>query len=304
MKTLNRTSQFILITFGLSFSIAGIYHLFGGSYSNPIAFTILGSIYMFMPTISVLILKKLFYHEKLSPDLMISFNVNKWFLVAWLSMPIIVFLTVGISLLFPEFSYNQDMSGMVKRFESILTPEQLVQMKDSFKSMPFNPMWLILFQGLFAGISINAIAAFGEELGWRGFLLHEFKEMSFLKASVLIGIIWGLWHAPLILMGHNYPQHPRFGVIMMVFFCVLLSPLFTYITIKSKSVIAAAVMHGTMNATFGISIMMVNGGNDLIGGIAGLMGFITLSICLVLLFIFDTYISKDKILTSKINKHI
>jgi len=281
MKTINRTTLFLILTFVISFSIAGIYKLIGGGPSGKIEFTILGVIYMFVPSISVIIVQKFIHHEKIKANLLISFKVNKWFFVAWLLMPIISFCSIGISLLFPGVTYNPEMLGMLKRFEYLMTPEQMEQAKNAIESLPINFLWLTLIQGLVAGVTVNAIAAFGEELGWRGFLLKEFKEMSFVKASIIIGLIWGIWHAPLILMGHNYPQHPQIGVFMMVILCVLLTPLLLYITIKAKSVIASAIMHGTMNATAGISIMAINGGSDLTAGIAGLAGFITLAIFLV-----------------------
>jgi membrane protease YdiL (CAAX protease family) len=196
------------------------------------------------------------------------------------------------------------MSGLIERYAALLTPEQVEQMKTALASLPVNAVWIILFQGLLAGITINAIAGFGEELGWRGFLLKEFKNMNFFKAALLIGGIWGVWHAPLILMGHNYPQHPQVGVFMMIVLCILLTILFLYVTIKSRSVIAAAIMHGTMNATAGISIMSIAGGNDLTIGMPGIAGFITIVIFIIILFIFDQFISKEKILTNKISNYL
>jgi uncharacterized protein len=163
---------------------------------------------------------------------------------------------------------------------------------------------LAVIQGLIAGATINAIAGFGEELGWRGFLLKSFKEMNFLKASIIIGFIWGIWHSPLILMGHNYPQHPEIGVLMMTIWCILLTPLFLYFTVKAKSVIAAAIMHGTLNATAGIAIMVIDGGNDLTVGMTGIAGFISLIVVLILLFIYDNNLSKEKIMTNKISNYL
>jgi len=139
-------------------------------------------------------------------------------------------------------------------------------------------------------------------LGWRGFLLYQFRKMSFAKASVLIGSIWGIWHAPLILMGHNYPQHPYFGVLMMVILCLIITPIFMYFTIKAKSVIAAAIAHGTMNATVTISIIPVTGGNDLLVGMTGLAGMISMLVVIATIWIYDQYISKDRIMTSTIEK--
>ena len=304
MKSIKKATLFVLITFVISFLLAGIYKLMGGDYSNKLAFTLLGTVYMFVPAISVLIIKKLIHKEAIVRDLLISFKINKWFVFAWFIMPIVIFVSLGISLLFPGITYDPEMTGMLTRMQSMMTPEEYEkiaeQMQASLQSMPINPVWLSLIQGLIAGITINPVAAFGEELGWRGFLLHEFRNMKFLKASLIIGFIWGIWHAPMILMGHNYPQHPEAGILMMTIFCMLLSPLLMYITIKAKSVIAAAIAHGTMNAIAGISVMMIKGGNDLNAGITGLAGFIAIIVFVALIFVYDMYISKNKIFTSKI----
>jgi len=306
MKPINRTLLFLLLTFGISFLLAGIFRLLNGDiHTGRAGFILLGVAYMFVPTVAVLIVKKLIYKEKIKSDLLVSFRFNRWFLVAWLIMPLISFCTVPVSVwLFSDVSYSPAMEGMISRYQEVMTSQQLGEMKESLENLPFNPVWLILFQALIAGITVNAIAGFGEELGWRGFLLREFSDMHFLKASVLIGFIWGIWHAPLILMGHNYPQHPQTGVLMMTVWCILLSGFFLYITIKSGSVIAASVMHGTLNAIAGIASMLVEGGNDLQVGVTGLAGFITLTFFLMLLFVYDRFISREGILTSKISRYV
>lgn len=304
MDKINRTTLFLILTFVISFSLVGLYKLFGGQYDNKISLTILAVTYMFIPMISAILVVKVIHKEKLKPNLFISFRINKWFFIAWLIPPIMSFGTLGISLLLPDVTYSPEMTGMVNRFEDMLTPEQLEQMKNASETMPIHPIWLAVLQGLIAGATINAIAGFGEELGWRGFLLKSFKEMNFLKASIIIGFIWGIWHSPLILMGHNYPQHPEIGVLMMTIWCILLTPLFLYFTIKAKSVIAAAIMHGTLNGTAGIAIMVIDGGNDLIVGMTGLAGFISLIVVLFVLFIYDNKLSKEKIMTNKISNYL
>jgi membrane protease YdiL (CAAX protease family) len=74
---------------------------------------------------------------------------------------------------------------------------------------------------------------------------------------------------------------------MMIIFCLLLSPLFSYIRLKSKSVVAAAILHGSLNATGGLSIMVVKGGSDLIIGVMGVAGFIVLLTADLLIFLLD-----------------
>jgi len=65
-------------------------------------------------------------------------------------------------------------------------------MKSQVAAFPIHPVWIGLLQGLIAGITINAIAGFGEELGWRGLLQREFSYMGFWKSSAIIGIVWGI----------------------------------------------------------------------------------------------------------------
>lgn len=304
MDKINKTTLFLTLTFVISFSLVGLYNLFGGQYDNKVSATILAVTYMFIPMICALLVEKLIHKEKLKPNLLISFKINRWFFIAWLITPVMSFGTLGISLLLPDVTYSPEMTGMVNRFEDMLTPEQLEQMKNASETMPIHPIWLALLQGLIAGTTINAIAGFGEELGWRGFLLKSFRDMNFLKASIIIGFIWGVWHSPLILMGHNYPQHPEIGVLMMTIWCILLTPLFLYFTVKAESVIAAAIMHGTLNATAGIAIMVIDGGNDLTVGITGLAGFISLIVVLFVLIIYDNKLSKEKIMTNKISNYL
>jgi membrane protease YdiL (CAAX protease family) len=194
------------------------------------------------------------------------------------------------------------MGGMMERLSA--AGEQVPGENISYSDFPVRSLVLILSVGLVAGLSVNALPALGEELAWRGFLLTEFKNLSFIKASLIIGSVWGIWHAPLILMGHNYPQHPLLGVPMMIAWRVLLTPFFIYITIKSRSVLAAAIMHGTMNATAGLSIMFLHGGSDLTAGITGLAGMLILLVLLLKLIIYDVFISREKILLSPLSKHL
>lgn len=295
MKRMNKTTLFLLLTFGICWSAAGIFALAGGTYKG-IPGTILATGYMLVPALSAFIVTRLVHREKIGGQLLVSFKINPWFFVAWLTPPLINFAAMGIALLFPDVNYSPDMEGMFRRYEQTLTPEQMEDMRVSMLMMPLHPLLMAVLQGLLAGITINALFGFGEELGWRGFLVRQLQGRSFVKISLIIGAIWGIWHAPIILFGHNYPEHPVVGVFMMTAWCILLSPLFLYVTLKSGSVIAAAIMHGTLNATVGIGIMMLDGGSDLMVGTTGLAGFIALAIFVVLFFLYDRYVSREKLM--------
>jgi len=99
---------------------------------------------------------------------------------------------------------------------------------------------------------IYSFAAFGEEFGWRGYMMPKLMKLMSEKKAVLVGgIIWGLWHAPLTVTGHNfgtdYPGYPYLGVVMMCLFCIFVGIMLTYITIKSESIWPTTIMHAVLN---------------------------------------------------------
>ena len=83
-------------------------------------------------------------------------------------------------------------------------------------------------------------------------------------------MIWGLWHAPIIVLGHNYgtgyPGWPWGGIAAMCVFCVAMGIVLTWLTEKTGSCIPAAVAHGAFNGTAAIGMLVsADGGNPFIG---------------------------------------
>jgi uncharacterized protein len=238
---------------------------------------IMASIYMWVPGITAIILT---LREKRSlREIGIKLNFNKWYLFSWIVFPIVIALGILINTLFPGASFNIYMSDFLASYRPLLenSPEY-EQMLALLENQPWIPLGITLLSGMIAGITINFLFAIGEEIGWRGYLHEKLIHLGFWKMSGLIGLIWGTWHAPLILQGHNYPEYPVLGVFMMIIWCILLSPLFTLIRIKSGSVLPAGIAHGTLNGVAGISIVYMDGGHPLLNGIIGLSGFLALLI--------------------------
>jgi uncharacterized protein len=90
---------------------------------------------------------------------------------------------------------------------------------------------------------------FGEEYGWRGYLLPRLLPLGEIRASVLIGVIWGVWHLPLLLAGLNYPGgNVWLAIIVFIFVTVALSFTYTWFYVASSgSVLVAAVFHASTN---------------------------------------------------------
>ncbi|MBI4234389.1 MAG: CPBP family intramembrane metalloprotease [Chloroflexi bacterium] len=285
-QRLGRAASFTALTFAVSWLIPLLFWAFGGNWNTPPAIAV-ALLYMFVPMSVALFLQRLVYREPVSGPLGVSFRPNRWFLAAWLLPPVLAFAALGVSLLLPGVSYAPGMEGFFQRLESVFPADRLAQMKEQAASFPVHPLWLGLAQGLVAGPTVNALAGFGEELGWRGFLQKELGFLGFWKSAGVIGLIWGIWHFPLILQGHNYPQHPVAGVGMMTLFALLLSPLFSYVRLKARSVIAAAIIHGSLNATAGLATLVVAGGSDLTVGATGLAGLIVLAFLDLGLFVYN-----------------
>ncbi|MCK9578759.1 CPBP family intramembrane metalloprotease [bacterium] len=282
--------QVLLLVFCLSWGLVGIAKLSGMDYlgSNGLFLAIA---FMFMPALSVFILSKFIWKEKLN-QWGIARPKGRIFFIAWFWAIVLAFGTIPISLLIPGVTFSSEMEGFISQYSTLFSAEKISEMKSQISAIgPFMPL-IFIIQSLIAGITINAIAAFGEEYLWRGFLLKELKKFGWLRSSLIIGFIWGIWHAPLIIQGHNYPSHPEIGVLMMIIWCILLTPALIYFTVRTKSVFTAAVMHGTLNASAAIPLVWIVGGNDLTVGSTGFAGFITLLILNIILIIYN---SKSKI---------
>ena len=287
---------FILLTFFIDWSLVGLYLVMGGK-TDSAGMALLAVLYMFVPMLAAIIVQKRIFKQPLAGPLGISFKVNRWFFVAWFLPPVIAFITMGISLLIPGVTFTPDMSGFLNSLKDALTPEQMDQVMQQLADIPAHPLWLILVLSLIAGTTVNAVAGFGEELGWRGLLVKELSFMGFWKSSAVIGLIWGLWHAPLVLLGLNYPQHPQLGVLIMTGWTIIMAPVFSYIRLKSKSVVAPAIFHGTINAVPGLAWLLITGGDELTVGITGLAGFIAFAAVNLALFIFDRFITREPVNT-------
>lgn len=281
--SMKKIGVFILFSF-LQMIVIGLFLHYGNAGETVNYMAVVGS--MFTPLLSVVITQKLF-HEPVFKGLGINLKFNYWWIWGWLLMPVLSLVVLGLSLLVPE---------------AHLSSEALDEMtKDApVKLNLWGYIGVSLFSGLLGGATLNAVAAFGEEIGWRGFLVKELAGKKFLWAALFIGVVWGAWHFPLILNGHNYPDHPVIGVFMMILMCVSLTPIFLYFRLKGRSVLVPAVLHGTFNSVVPLANMLVLPNNDLVIGVAGMAGIIAFLLFDIVIFLYDRYVSQEKLFTKPI----
>ncbi|MGL4758602.1 MAG: lysostaphin resistance A-like protein [Patescibacteria group bacterium] len=294
----NKLFLYLLFAFAISWFFAAIIKIFGLSLSDPLSTVLIGMGFMFGPAVSTILTRKLYFRESLK-NIGLRFDKSKlkWYIALigfYLMFIIFAFVSiwlVGNVLNIPNFgSFDFTQAGLTQRLAELIRgygDANLDNLEEISSISPLSLASLLALGGIVAGFTINGLVAFGEEFGWRGFLLEESKSLGFWGSSLFIGVIWGLWHAPLISMGHNFPNSPILGIFWMCIFTVILSPVMTYLRIKTRSVIGPSIFHGLINTTGGFFQLYVNNPNELFASPVGLSGVIAVAIITFLIWFFD-----------------
>ncbi|MGP9694226.1 CPBP family glutamic-type intramembrane protease [Brachybacterium sp. AOP25-B2-12] len=100
-----------------------------------------------------------------------------------------------------------------------------------------------------AGIVVTTAFTLGEEIGWRGWLWTALKPLGPVRAAIVGGAIWSLWHLPVMIIGYNYAGIDRWIAIpFFILPCIGMSLLFGAITDRAAgSPIPAAIAHSVFN---------------------------------------------------------
>lgn len=277
-----RLTLFVALTFIISWTIFLLIPLKGLSYGSNLSIVMVAAA-MFVPALcSILtriISKEGFANMYLHPHLK---GHMKHYLLVYFGPTALLFLSGALYFLIfpgsfdPEFTVLKGMAASSGKIGLSVNNLLLVQ----------------LLMVVVIGPVINIIPTLGEELGWRGYLLPKLRMLlSDRTALIVTGLIWGVWHMPVIVMGHNYGTeyagYPWLGILAMIVFCVALGTIEGYMSIKLESVIPAAMIHSVVNAGAGFTIYMAKAGyNPILGPtIAGFIGGLPFIVVAVVLLI-------------------
>jgi membrane protease YdiL (CAAX protease family) len=259
---------YIIISFGIAWILFLLPIPFGSpdSTTRRTIATICMTAAMWAPGLAALLVTRFVDQQPLSNLNLKHLGEKRAYLWAWL-LPIIFAVITGL------LTWAFGLGKLDLEFS---------QIKQAMAQMAGEPVWspvlVVLVQAVTAltiGSLFNTIFAVGEELGWRGYLFPKLLPMGQWKAILLTGIIWGIWHAPVILQGHNYPGHPILGVFLMIGFCLLLGAILCWLYLRTGSPWAPALAHGAINASAGLPLMFLTGVEMTLGGtIASLTGWI------------------------------
>ena len=271
---MKRLAIFLVVTFGLTWGLlipAGF--LLGafetGEASSPVMMGLI-ALSMFFPLAGALIANFACRSEEridLSWRPRIKQNLRNY-LIAWLAPAAIALLGCVVFFVSNPHLFDPTMRSYIETSVATagLAPDELAS------QMPSIPVLLgtTLVLALAIAPFINMIPAFGEELGWRGMLYPTLSErMPKHSAALVTGIIWGLWHAPAIAMGHNYGMgyegFPITGILTMTLLCTAMSCCLSLLRTRSGSVWPCALAHGAFNAVANVGLPFCSVGPTLLG---------------------------------------
>ena len=98
-------------------------------------------------------------------------------------------------------------------------------------------------------IIVSIFTAAGEEIGWRGFLLPQLAKLRGETAAIVItGVIWGIWHMPIIIAGLYLPGISLwFKLPMFLLQTVSMTAILGILRLRSGSVWPAVLLHASHN---------------------------------------------------------
>jgi uncharacterized protein len=266
--------SFLLITFGITYLVEGILILFGFRVTQIPAMggqlTIM--LVMWAPALATLITTRLITHEKVNTTGLRFGPSWKPYLVTALVIPLgfilTYLLTWALGLGQPDWQLKS-FFGLVASYGTDMTSAPA----------PSFLLTALFFTSLVIAPFGNSIIALGEEWGWRGYLLPRLMPLGKWKAYLILGVIWGLWHAPLVAIGFNYPGYPVLGILMMIFLTTAIGLYINELTLRYQSSLLAAWVHGVFNSqSYGILRMLLFPNvNPVLGGITGLVGILVIA---------------------------
>lgn len=241
---------YILLAFGLAWLCQVYGSLLLLRDGNAAVYRALLSVSMFCPLVAVLAAKRIVLHQSTGIGWKVRGKRRYW-LAAWFGPA--VFTVLAALLYFAVFSSRLDLSGswLMTAYGGEMDAETLRS------QLGVSSLSYILETGLFAitlAPPINMLFAVGEEAGWRGYMMPQLKErFGLLNGRLLGGVIWGVWHWPIMLLtgyeyGTNYLGAPVLGLVVWCVVCFALNTLLDWLYEKTGCIWVSAIAHGAFNA--------------------------------------------------------
>ncbi|WP_214326675.1 CPBP family intramembrane glutamic endopeptidase [Nonomuraea sediminis] len=275
---------FLPVAFGLSWLVALPLWL-GGGLASPY-FRLLGIAMMFTPSLGVLAVwlrsRTPFRQWARETGLTLGPRPGRAVLVglsAWLGTVVLVLVAGALSAAVGLVTL--DLHDFAT-FRAVLASQGV--------PVPANMGAIVAIQVVSAILTapiVGALPSLGEEWGWRGWLLPTLvRSRGLFWGLVLSGVIWGLWHAPLTLLGYNYPNLGPWAAAYFVVTCVFIGFLFGWLRLRTGSVWPSVIAHATLNGTVPLIFLFATKPNLALAGLTGVVGWVLMGLTALALYRF------------------
>jgi membrane protease YdiL (CAAX protease family) len=288
---------FLAFAFGIAWITGLIIYLTGGLVNSPVliqspriplAVVLLATAYMWAPALGH-IFTRLLTHEG-SHDLFLRPKLKRgwpFWLAAWFLPGILTILGMLVYFAFFPAQFDSKFTALQQILDNAA--------KLSGKAIPFTGQTYFLIQIAQAVVLspiLNALAVFGEEFGWRAYLQPKLMPLGTRRALLFTGLIWGVWHWPVIFMGYEYGFDywgaPVVGPLLFLFFTVSIGILFGWLVLRAGSIWPSVIAHGAINGIAALGLYAMIGKPNILLGPApiGLLGGLPLILLAAYLFIY------------------
>jgi len=259
---------YLTVSFGLAWLMWVPMYLVGVDANAPV-FQVLLLPGGFAPAIAAILVRKFVTREGFA-DAGLKPNFRHWrlYLFGWLwtvpVVPAIIALAFVFGLGQPDFTVAGFFHSRAPGQEISATAQTLVT-------------YVMPLQGVILSL-LATFVLWGEEFGWRGYLQPRLFASRPLAGAIAVGLIWGVWHFPLILLGYQYPQQPLWGLAVFPVSTVLISIVLGWLRRASDSIWPVCLAHASFNSLGGSWLVLwFTGRADLLWvGILGVLGWIPL----------------------------
>lgn len=281
---LRRIAVFLVIAYALAWLVCLPLWLAGQGLTQPLT-TVCGVAMMATPTVSALVAYRMLGGG--APLVgVLGLRLGPWrrwlpyAIGAWLG-PIVLAL-LALALAAAVGVYRVDLTHF-SGFAEVITA-----LAGEPPPLPMALLVALSLVQVLIGAVINAVPAMGEEMGWRGYLYDCLADRPAVLRIGVTGVAWGGWHAPLILLGYNYPAlPPGQALLAMIAFTTALAAVLDWLRTGAGNVYVAGLAHGSVNAAAGVAVLFSAAGappDPATTGLLGWTGWLVLAVAALIAF--------------------
>lgn len=264
----NSILLFCVLTFGLGWAVFWGLRPF-------LAFNVRAELGMFTPLVGALATR--FILDEGFGDFGLRFSRRRSWRWAYPAAYVLPLVLTAIGVVLALLSHQQQWV-LYQRWEATLnvlarrlSPSQSRSLHDFGAALLFAQLLLDLVPAVLA----NCLFTLGEEFGWRGHLLPRLLPLGEVWAAVVVGVVWGLWHAPLIALdGYEYGVSSWLAAPFFCLFTIPLSAILSWLRLRSGSTWPGVLLHATVNQAGPLVLALILGdtASRFVGAPIGLLG--------------------------------